>query len=91
MAKYIMHNKLTIDTATHSNAESIYQQGEAILLQHNTLCVDLSAIQQFDSSVFAVILEWRRLCNKHRYILHIELSDKLQKLADVYDIKNILI
>jgi ABC-type transporter Mla MlaB component len=86
-----MDHHLIIDSVTHNNADNICKQGKEILQQYQTLHIDLSNIHQFDSSVFAVILEWRRLCNQHRYTLHLQLSDKLEKLADVYDIKNILI
>ncbi len=86
-----MHkNVLDIEYITHDNAQEIYKNGQSSLLEHKNLHIDFNSLKKFDSSIFAVILGWRRIASQNQLVLNIILSEKLQTLADVYGISDIL-
>jgi ABC-type transporter Mla MlaB component len=82
--------KINLSIITHANADKIYKQGLKILTTEKSLLADFKATDKFDSSIFAVILGWRRIAKRKRYNLSINLSQHLEKLAIVYGIKEIL-
>jgi phospholipid transport system transporter-binding protein len=74
---------------TQANAGEITKQGSLTLAQ--TGRVDCSALSDFDSSVLAVLLAWRRQlqeCNQSLVVLNP--PAKLKVLAGVYGVTDLL-
>ncbi|MFM2343496.1 MAG: hypothetical protein RLZZ210_104 [Pseudomonadota bacterium] len=83
-------NKFSIQDLTHDNAQIILKQSEESLLKNKNLHIDFNSLQQFDSSVFAVILGLKRVVNKNNLMLNITLSPQLETLAGVYGITHLI-
>ncbi len=74
---------------TQANAEEITKQGGLALAQ--TGRVDCSALADFDSSVLAVLLAWRRqLQERNQSLIVLNPPAKLKVLAGVYGVTDLL-
>ena len=55
----------------------------------DTIAVDLSAVERFDSCGLAALLELHRHAQHHHHKLHwLALSENLQELARIYGVSN---
>ena len=74
---------------TQANAGEITKQGGLALAQ--TGRVDCSALADFDSSVLAVLLAWRRqLQERNQSLIVLNPPAKLKVLAGVYGLTDLL-
>jgi phospholipid transport system transporter-binding protein len=74
---------------TQANAGEITKQGSLALAQ--TGRVDCSALADFDSSVLAVLLAWRRqLQERNQSLIVLNPPAKLKVLAGVYGVTDLL-
>jgi phospholipid transport system transporter-binding protein len=74
---------------TQANAGEITKQGSLTLAQ--TGRVDCSALADFDSSVLAVLLAWRRkLQERNQSLVVLNSPEKLRVLASVYGVTDLL-
>jgi phospholipid transport system transporter-binding protein len=74
---------------TQANAGEITKQGSFALAQ--TGRVDCSALADFDSSVLAVLLAWRRkLQERNQSLVVLNSPEKLRVLASVYGVTDLL-
>jgi phospholipid transport system transporter-binding protein len=74
---------------TQANAGEITKQGGLALAQ--TGRVDCSALADFDSSVLAVLLAWRRqLQERNQSLIVLNPPAKLKVLAGVYGVTDLL-
>ena len=74
---------------TQANALGIEKQGALTLVKSSQ--VDCSALRDFDSSVLAVLLVWRRqLQERNQALVVLNSPEKLRVLASVYGVTNLL-
>ena len=74
---------------SQTNAEEIAKQGSLALAQ--TYRVDCAALFDFDSSVLAVLLAWRRqLQERNQSLIVLNPPAKLKVLAGVYGVTDLL-
>lgn len=74
---------------TQTNAGEITKQGSLVLAR--TGQVDCSALSDFDSSVLAVLLAWRRqLQERNQSLVVLNPPAKLKVLAGVYGVTDLL-
>jgi len=74
---------------TQANAQEIERQGGLALLQSDR--VDCIALQDFDSSVLAVLLAWQRqLGARNQSLVVLNPPAKLKVLASVYGVTDLL-
>ncbi len=74
---------------TQANAGEITKQGSLALAQNGR--VDCSALFDFDSSVLAVLLAWRRqLQERNQSLVVLNPPAKLKVLAGVYGVTDLL-
>jgi phospholipid transport system transporter-binding protein len=77
------------DCVTQANALGIEKQGAIALLKSSQ--VDCFALRDFDSSVLAVLLAWRRqLQERNQSLVVLNSPEKLRVLASVYGVTDIL-
>jgi len=81
---------------TQANAPAVLAQLQATLQslmkeEDAVVEMDASALQQFDSSVLAVLMAVRRMTHKQKGKWQVRgSSDRLMRLADVYGVKRLL-
>ncbi len=74
---------------TQANAGEITKQDSLALAQNGR--VDCSALSDFDSSVLAVLLVWRRqLQERNQSLVVLNFPEKLRVLASVYGVTDLL-
>ncbi len=82
-------NYVLPDRVTQANAQDIEKQGEFALLQSGR--VECGALQDFDSSVLAVLLAWQRqLRSRNQSLVVLNPPAKLKVLASVYGVTELL-
>ena len=76
---------------THDQAASVAQQLGALAKTQDSLRVDASGLQHFDSSALAVLLTGLREAAQHHKVLHVMgLPSKALALARVYGVQDLL-
>jgi phospholipid transport system transporter-binding protein len=74
---------------TQANAGEVTKQGGLALVQTDR--VDCAALSDFDSSVLAVLLAWRRqLQERNQSLIVLNPPAKLRVLAGVYGVTDLL-
>lgn len=74
-----------------NNAAEVLQSGAEYLASDNAGVIDFSAVEQVDSSVIAIMLEWRRLAaSANRPLAFRNLRCNIRALADVYGVGELL-
>jgi ABC-type transporter Mla MlaB component len=75
---------------THHNALEVLSAGKLILMREKNLAIDFNHTKKFDSSIFAIILEWKRIANKHNYAMNLIFSPSLLAVIDAYGISKLI-
>ncbi len=70
----------------HTNASGIRDAGLKTLQSQTQVLVDGSALKDFDSSILAVLLAWKRICPQ---LVIQSVPAKLQVLARVYGLTDL--
>lgn len=74
-----------------NNATEVLQRGADYLKSENAGVIDFSAVEQVDSSVIAIMLEWRRLAaSSNRPLDFRNLRCNIRALAEVYGVSALL-
>lgn len=74
-----------------NNAAEVWQRGAEYLKAANAGVIDLTAVEQVDSSVIAIMLEWRRLAaSSNRPLEFRNLRCNIRALAEVYGVGALL-
>lgn len=77
-------------TATRTNATELLLQG-LVMLEKNEQVFDGFALQEFDSTILAVMLAWQRAAQARRTNVTFQnLPTKLIDLSQVYGVADIL-
>ena len=72
------------------NVSAMTAQGKA-LLDDQCLIVDLSAVEDVDSSIVSMLLEWLRVANQHNCQLQfINQPESLKSLVQLYDVSEFI-
>jgi ABC-type transporter Mla MlaB component len=74
------------NVVNHQNAIEVRQNGLTQITNQENL-VDASALNEFDSSIIAVLLAWLRINPKLQIV---SAPDKLQVLSKVYGLDDVL-
>ncbi len=84
---------ICVDGINYDNAMLIIKQTKDVLIKNsnfNVLFLDCSKLSKFDSSIFTVILELKRLCYKMNKVFNYNLTDSIKKLASLYGVNELL-
>ncbi len=77
-------------TVTADNVSIMTAQGKA-LLDDQCLIVDLAAVEDVDSSIVSMLLEWLRVANQHNCQLQfINQPESLKSLVQLYDVSEFI-
>lgn len=76
--------------ATRINATELLRQG-LVMLEKNERVFDGGALQEFDSTILAIMLAWQRAAQaRHTTVAFQNLPTKLVDLVQVYGVADIL-
>lgn len=74
-----------------NNATEVLQRGTEYLNATDAAIIDFAAVEQVDSSVIAIMLEWRRVAaNSNRALEFRNLRCNIRALAEVYGVGTLL-
>lgn len=74
-----------------SNAAEVLQSGADYLASDNAGIIDFAGVEQVDSSVIAIMLEWRRIAaSANRPLAFRNLRCNIRALAEVYGVGELL-
>ena len=74
-----------------ATAEAILRRSDQLFAQHDTVEVDLSAVENTDSAGLALLLEWISLAARQgRKISYAQIPEKIQAIAVTAEIDELL-